>query len=76
MLTHMFLTRINHKTFCCNLFVVPPALYRTITVLSDSSTEKMKRKENKENIGNVRRGGMRVIRESVKEALFLFVLFL
>ena len=36
----------------------------------------MKRKENKENIGNVRRGGMRVIRESVKEALFLFVLFL
>ena len=30
MLTHMFTTRINHKTFCCNLFVVPPALYRTI----------------------------------------------
>ena len=29
-LTHMFPTRINHKTFCCNLFVVPPALYRTI----------------------------------------------
>ena len=28
-LTHMFPTRINHKTFCCNLFEVPPALYRT-----------------------------------------------
>ena len=30
MLSHMFKTRINHKTFCCNLFVVPPALDRTI----------------------------------------------
>ena len=33
MLTHMFTTRINHKTFCCNLFVVPPALYRTIRLV-------------------------------------------
>ena len=32
MLSYMFMTRINHKTLCCNLFVVPPALDRTMSV--------------------------------------------
>ena len=34
-LTHILTTRINHKTFCCNLFEVPPSPYRTINTPND-----------------------------------------
>ena len=32
MLSGMFMTRINYKTLCCNLFVVLPALDRIILI--------------------------------------------
>ena len=44
MLSHMFTTRINLKTFCCNLFVVPPALDRTTCLFSSPDSEQFKSK--------------------------------